>query len=72
MQKMRLLRNFATNLLAHLLQRYNFTISILLTHLLISLCILLVIWILTNLIYAIRLTIITAALLFADLKRIVI
>ena len=69
---MRLLRNFATNLLAHLLQRYNFTISILLTHLLISLCILLVIWILTNLIYAIRLTIITAALLFADLKRIVI
>ena len=72
MQKMRLLRNFATNLLAHLLQRYNFTISILLTHLLISLCILLVIWILTNLIYAIRLTIITASLLFADLKRIVI
>lgn len=69
---MRLLRNFATNLLAHLLQRYNFTISILLTHLLISLCILLVIWILTNLIYAIRLTIITASLLFADLKRIVI
>ena len=69
---MRLLRNFATNLLAHLLQRYNFTISIHLTHLLISLCILLVIWILTNLIYAIRLTIITASLLFADLKRIVI
>lgn len=69
---MRLLRNFATNLLAHLLQRCNFTISILLTHLLISLCILLVIWILTNLIYAIRLTIITASLLFADLKRIVI
>ena len=69
---MRLLRNFATNLLAHLLQRYNFTISILLTHLLISPCILLVIWILTNLIYGIRLTIITASLLFADLKRIVI
>lgn len=69
---MRLLRNFATNLLAHLLQRYNFTISILLTHLLISPWILLVIWILTNLIYAIRLTIITAALLFADLKRIAI
>lgn len=69
---MRLLRNFATNLLAHLLQRYNFTISILLTHLLISPWILLVIWILTNLIYAIRLTIITAALLLADLKRIAI